>query len=143
MKKTLFLASFVFAVLTANAQNKNSLLQGDFWKQKPTVDAVKAEIAKGANPAESDARHFDPTAMAINSDAPMETIKFLLDQAGNPVTKATHHSRTYLHWASAKGNVALVEELLKRGSDPEKNDSYGTPSLPYAASAGQANTAIY
>ncbi|RZJ82009.1 MAG: ankyrin repeat domain-containing protein [Flavobacterium sp.] len=143
MKKTLFLASFVFAVFAANAQNKNSLLQGDFWKQKPTVEAVKAEIAKGANPAESDARHFDPTAMAINSDAPIETIKFLLDQAGNPVTKATHHSRTYLHWASAKGNVALVEELLKRGSDPEKNDSYGTPSLPYAASAGQANTAIY
>lgn len=143
MKKTLFLASFVFAVITANAQQKNSLLQGDFWKQKPSVEAVKAEMAKGANPAESDARHFDPTAMAINADAPMETIKFLLDQAGNPVTKATHHSRTYLHWASAKGNVALVDELLKRGSDPEKNDSYGTPSLPYAAAAGQANTAVY
>lgn len=143
MKKILVVASFAFAAFTANAQNKNTLLQGDFWRQKPTVDAVKAEIAKGGNPSESDARHFDPTAMAINADAPMETIKFLLDQPGNPVTKATHHSRTYLHWASAKGNVALVEELLKRGSDPEKNDSYGTPSLPYAASAGQANTAIY
>lgn len=143
MKKILVAASLVFAVFTANAQNKNSLLQGDFWKQKPSVDAVKAEIAKGSNPSESDARHFDPTAMAINSDAPIETIKFLLDQPGNPVTKATHHSRTYLHWAAAKGNLELVQELLKRGSDFEKGDSYGTPVVPYAASAGQANTAVY
>lgn len=143
MKKVVLFASLVFALSSANAQNRNSLLQSDFWKQKPNVDAVKAEIAKGNNPAESDQRHFDPTAMAINAEAPIETIKFLLDQEGNPVTKATHHSRTYLHWAAAKGNIELVNELLKRGSDAEKGDSYGTPVVAYAASTGQANTALY
>jgi ankyrin repeat protein len=143
MKKIALIASFVFALGSANAQNRNTLLQGDFWKQKPSVDAVKAEIAKGSNPAESDQRAFDATSMAINADAPLETIKFLLDQPGNPVTKGTHHSRTYLHWASARGNVDLVNELLKRGSDKEKADSYGTPVVAYAASTGQANTALY
>ena len=143
MKKVVLIASFVFAVVSANAQNRNSLLQSDFWKQKPTVEAVKAEISKGNNPAESDQRHFDPTSMAINADAPLETIKFLLDQEGNPVTKGTHHSRTYLHWAASKGNIELVSELLKRGSDAEKGDSYGTPVVAYAASTGQANTALY
>jgi len=143
MKKVALIASFVFAIGSANAQYKNSLLQGDFWKQKPSVKAVKAEIAKGNNSSASDQRHFDPTSMAINNDAPLETIKFLLDQEGNPVTKGTHHSRTYLHWAAAKGNVELVNELLKRGADAEKGDSYGTPVLAYAASTGQANTALY
>lgn len=143
MKKVVLIASFVFAVCSANAQNRNTLLQADFWKQKPNVEAVKAEIAKGSNPSESDQRAFDATAMAINADAPVETVKFLLDQPGNPVTKGTHHSRTYLHWAAAKGNVELVNELLKRGADANKNDSYGTPVAAYAASTGQANTAIY
>ncbi len=143
MKKVALLASFVFALSSANAQNRNTLLQADFWKQKPNVEAVKAEIAKGSSPSESDQRLFDATAMAINADAPVETIKFLLDQEGNPVTKGTHHSRTYLHWAAAKGNVELVKELLSRGSNAEKGDSYGTPSVAYAASTGQANTAIY
>jgi len=143
MKKVALIASFVFAFSAANAQNRNTLLQADFWRQKPNVEAVKAEIAKGSNPAESDQRAFDATAMAINADAPLETVKFLLDQPGNPVTKGTHHSRTYLHWAAAKGNVELVNELLKRGADKDKADSYGTPVVAYAASTGQANTALY
>lgn len=143
MKKAIFIASFVFALCSAKAQNRNTLLQGDFWKQKPNVEAIKAEIAKGSNPAESDQRAFDATSMAINADAPVEAIKFLLNQEGNPVTKGTHHSRTYLHWAVAKGNVDVVNELIARGSDIEKNDSYGTPPVAYAASGGQSNTAIY
>lgn len=143
MKKLVFLASFVVTTVSVNAQNRNTLLQSDFWRQKPTVEVVKAEIAKGNNPAELDGRSMDPTSLAINADAPFETIKFLLEQEGNPVTKGTHHSRTYLHWAAAKGNIELVKDLLSRKSDPEKGDSYGTPVVAYAASTGQANTAVY
>jgi len=143
MKKIILVASFVLALSWAKAQNRNTLLQSDFWRQKPSLETVKAEIAKGNSPSEQDPRLFDATTFAINADVPVETIKFLLDQEGNPVTKGTHHSRTYLHWAAAKGNVELVKELLSRGSNPEKGDSYGTPVVAYAASAGQANPAVY
>lgn len=143
MKKAVFIASLAFIFCTAQAQQKNTLLQSDFWKQKPNVEAVKAEIAKGSDPAEQDARSFDATSFAINAEAPLETIKFLLSQKGNGLDKGTHHSRIYLHWAAGRGNIELINYLIANGSEIEKNDSYGNPPIVYAASVGQANPAVY
>ena len=71
--------------------------------------------------------------MAINNDAPAATIKFLLEQPGNEVNKSTHDNRIYLHWAANKGNVAIVEYLIAKGSDINLEDSKGETPITFAA----------
>ena len=143
MKKVIFAATLVLGLGSVKAQNKNTLLQADFWKQNPTVEAVKAEIAKGNNPAALDPRAFDATTMAINNNAPTETIKFLVEQPGNGVGKITHDSRIYLHWAALRGNAELVEYLIAKGSDIQTPDSHGSEPIVFAVSGGQKNVAVY
>ncbi len=142
MKKVLLVASLCFA-LAAKAQNKNTLLQSDFWKQSPSVEVVKAEIAKGNDPAQLDARAFDAATFAINNNAPTETIKFLVEQPGNGVSKVTHDSRIYLHWAALRGNAELVQYLISKGADMQVQDSHGSEPIVFAVSGGQKNVAVY
>ncbi len=143
MKKIIFIAGLVVAFTSLKAQQQNTLLSADFWKQKPTVEAVKAEIVKGANPAELNSRSFDPTTLAINSSAPNETIKFLLTQKGNPVDKITHDSRIYLHWAAMRGNTEIVQHLIAKGSPIDVQDSKESEPLVFAVSAGQGNAELF
>lgn len=143
MKKNLF-ASFAFAAtLFVSAQQKNTLLEQSFWKTSPSVETVQAEIAKGNNPAEANVNAFDVTTLAINNDAPFATIKFLVEQPGNSITKLTHDNRIYLHWAAYRGNTELVQYLITKGSDVNFEDSHGTAPADFAASNGQANPAMY
>jgi len=143
MRKNIFIVFTLATALFANAQQKNTLLDQSFWKTTPDVTAVQAEIAKGSNPSESNDRAFDPVVMAINNDAPNATIKFLLEQPGNPVTKSTHDNRRYLHWAANKGNIEIVNYLISKGADINYEDSLGTSALALTASSGQKNTAVY
>ncbi len=143
MKKQLFISFALVTSLFASAQQKNNLLEQSFWKTSPDVAAVQAEIAKGNNPSESNSRSFDAVVMAINSDAPTATIKFLLDQPGNPVTKPTHDNRVYLHWAAGKGNLEIVEYLIAKGSDVNLEDSHSSFPITAAAGNGVKNTAVY
>ncbi|RXM45024.1 ankyrin repeat domain-containing protein [Flavobacterium sp. YO64] len=143
MKKNLFISLALTAVLFVNAQQKNTLLEQSFWKNSPDVTVVKAEIAKGSNPAEANANAFDVTTLAINNDAPIATIKFLLDQSGNPINKMTHDNRIYLHWAAYRGNTELVQYLIAKGSDVNYEDSHGTTPVDFAASNGQSDPALY
>lgn len=142
--KNIFLITFTLAtVLAVSAQQKNILLEQSFWKTNPDLVTVQAEVAKGNNPSESNDRAFDAVVMAINNDAPNASIKFLLDQPGNPVTKSTHDNRRYLHWAANKGNIEIVNYLISKGADINYEDSLGTTALALAASGGQKNTAVY
>lgn len=142
--KKIFFVSFAFAAtLFVSAQQKNTLLEQSFWKNSPNVETVKAEIAKGNNPAEANINAFDVTTLAINNDAPIATIKFLLDQPGNSITKLTHDNRIYLHWAAYRGNTELVEYLISKGSDVNFEDSHGTAPADFAASNGQSTPAMY
>jgi len=130
--------------LFANAQtSSNTLLSGDFWKNKPDLASVKAEVAKGNSPSQANAGSFDPVTMAINSRAANDVIRYLIDQEGNSVTKKTHHSRSYLHWAASGGNLEIVQYLIEKGADVHYADSYGTPVAAYAASTGNNNTAVF
>ncbi|MEN2412347.1 ankyrin repeat domain-containing protein [Flavobacterium mesophilum] len=143
MKKNFFLSLALTTALFASAQQKNTLLDASFWKTAPDVNTVKAEIEKGNNPAEANANAFDVTTLAINNDAPLASIKFLLDQPGNPVSKSTHDNRIYLHWAAYRGNTELVQYLISKGSDINLEDSHGTTPLVFAATSGQFDPALY
>lgn len=142
MKKNIFISFALIATLFVSAQQKNILLEQSFWKNAPDVTAVKAEIAKGNNPAEANANAFDVVVMAINNDAPLASIKFLLDQPGNPLNKSTHDNRIYLHWAAYRGNTELVEYLIAKGSDVNFEDSHGTTPLVFAAGNGLLNQGV-
>lgn len=128
--------------LSAQAQ-KNVLLEQSFWQAKPDVSTVKAEVEKGNSPSQFNANSFDPVVLAINAQAPNETIKYLLSQPGNDVNKVTHDSRIYLHWAAFRGNTEIVEYLLGKGAKASVEDSHGTTPLNFAAGAGVADTHIY
>lgn len=140
--KKLLLALILFGTISAQAQ-KNILLDQSFWLTKPDVDMVKSKIEQGANASQLNQRSFDPVVMAINAEVPLETIKYLLSLPGNEVTKLTHDGRIYLHWAASRGNAALVEYLISKGSNLTMKDSHGTSPLTFAASGGQQNTRIY
>ncbi|WP_281240320.1 ankyrin repeat domain-containing protein [Flavobacterium praedii] len=142
--KNIFLISFsIFIVVFANAQQKNTLLEQSFWKTSPDVATVQTEIAKGNNPSALNDRSFDAVVMAINNDAPNATIKFLLEQPGNGVNKSTHDNRIYLHWASGKGNLEIIEYLIAKGSDLTLEDSHGALPITSAANNGVNTTAVY
>ncbi len=142
MKKNIFISFALAATLFVSAQQKNTMLEASFWKATPDVTTVKAEIAKGNNPSESNANAFDVVVIAINNDAPLASIKFLLDQPGNPVNKPTHDNRIYLHWAAYRGNTELVEYLISKGSDINFEDSHGTTPLVFAAGNGLLNSGV-
>lgn len=143
MKKNLFISIALVATLFSSAQKKNTLLEAAFWKTAPNIETLKAEIAKGNDPAQANANAFDVVVLAINNDAPNATIKFLLEKPGNPVNKSTHDNRIYLHWAAYKGNVEIVEHLITKGSDINLEDSHGATPADFAATSGQSNPALY
>lgn len=142
MKKNILLSFALAATLFVSAQQKNNLLEQSFWKTAPDVATVKAEIEKGNNPAGSNANAFDAVVIAINNDAPLASIKFLLDQPGNPLNKPTHDNRIYLHWAAYRGNTELVEYLISKGSDINFEDSHGTTPIAFAAGSGLLNSGV-
>lgn len=138
--------SLVITLLTAglvSAQKGNSLLDQGFWKKNPDVTAVKAEIEKGNDPSALNPSAFDPTTLAINNGAALDVVKFLLDQKGNDVNKITHDGRIYLHWAANKGNIELVDYLIKKGANINLEDTHDTTPLVFAANGGQNNVALF
>lgn len=143
MKKNLFVSFALAVTFLTTAQQKNTLLEQSFWKSSPDITAVKAEIAKGNNPSESTSNAFDAVVYAINADASAETIKFLIEQPGNSVSKPTHDNRIYLHWAASKGNLEILNYLIAKGSDINLEDSHGATPITSAINSGQKNTAIY
>ncbi|AUD07369.1 ankyrin repeat domain-containing protein [Spirosoma pollinicola] len=140
--KPLLIALLVGISISAQAQ-KNVLLEQSFWQSKPDVGQVKAEVEKGNNPSQLNPMSFDPVVMAINAQAPNETISYLLSQPGNDVNKVTHDSRTYLHWAANRGNVEIMKALFAKGAKASVEDSHGMTPLNFAAAGGQANTNVY
>lgn len=140
--KKIFFSALLLSSLYSFAQ-QNTLLSQDFWKKSPNVETVKTEIAKGNKAEELNPMAFDPVVLAINNNASFETIKFLIEQPGNGVHKATHDGRNYLHWAASRGNAELVNYLINKGSDLHLGDSHGYTPIAFAAVNGQTNKAVY
>ena len=66
-----------------------------------------------------------------------------MSQKGNDVNKLTHDGRTYIFWAAYRGNIEMMEYLLKKGAKTNVFDDKGYSPLNFAASVGQANTKVY
>ncbi|MGY3054916.1 ankyrin repeat protein [Pedobacter sp. UYEF25] len=143
MKKFLLLMSCCVGLMLHVSAQTNILLQQTFWQEHPSIDQVKAEIVKGADPTALNDRSFDPVVFAINSNAATDLIIYLLDKPGNSTLKLTHDGRTYLHWASVRGNTDVVALLLKKGADLHLKDSHGMSAFNFAASSGQQETKVY
>ncbi len=143
MMKNMVLIGLVLSAVYVKAQPTNSLMSADFWKTKPDVIAVQAEIANGNSPSQPNAASFDPVTTAIMNRASNDVIRFLIEQEGNSVDKKTHHSRSYLHWASSAGNLEIVDYLIAKGADVHYQDSHGYPIAAYAASTGNTHTGVY
>jgi ankyrin repeat protein len=140
--KKIFLPALLFAGLMAMAQQKNTLLEQGFWKGSPDVAAVKAEIEKGSNSSASNPMNMDAPTLAILGGASVDVVKFLVEQPGNSISKITHEGRTYLHWASMKGNSEIVAYLLSKGSDLTIEEEHGlTPA--YLAAGNGGNVAMF
>lgn len=129
---------------TITAQTSNTLLSADFWKKNPDIATVRAEIQKGNDPTQLDANAFDPVVLAINNSASNAVVLFLMAQKGNDGTgKITHDGRTYLHWAAYKGNLEIVNHLIKKGYDVNFQDEYGATPLAFSAANGLSNASVY
>ena len=139
--KRIFIIALLLSSYFSNAQN--TMLNADFWKKSPDVTAVKSEIANGNSPSEANRGNHDVVSIAINNNAPFETIVFLIDQEGNSVDKTTHDGRLYIHWAASRGNVELVDYLISKGSDFNRTDDKGATPLAFAASNGQVDKEVY
>lgn len=141
--KRIIVTALLLASFFTYAQQKNTLLDGKYWKEKPSLELVKSEITKGNDPAAANGGNHDVVSMAINNDASLEVIKYLMDQPGNSVDKTTHDGRLYIHWAASKGNVALVKYLIEKGSAVNRTDDKGATPLAFAAGNGQQSTEIF
>lgn len=132
------------SVLAQVAQKApNPLLSAAFWQGKPSLEAVKAEVAKGADPSELNGAAYDPVALAINNNAANEVVLYLLEHENNRVDKITHDGRTYIFWAANRGNVALMNHFMEKGAKLDVLDSHGYSVFNFAAATGQQNTAVY
>lgn len=125
------------------SQQKNQLLDKNFWKKNPSLNKVQEAVNQGNNPSELDASLYDPTSLAILQNASEEVILFLLEQKGNYIDKITHDGRTYLHWAAIKGNEKLANTLINKGFNIHFPDDRGMSPLVYAAFNGQTKPQLY
>ncbi len=141
MRKIALLLITLFS-LSAYGQ-KNTLVDPTFWRNNPSIDQIKAEIAKGNSPSEAGPFSADATVYAINAQMPMETIQFMLSQPGNDVNKKVSNGRTYIYSAASRGNIELIEYLIGRGAKTDLKDNFGYTVLTYTAAFGQTNTKVY
>ena len=123
-------------------QSKNPFLDGEYWKSKPSIADIDANIAEGYSITEANSGGFDPTTYAIFGGNPVSTIDYLIKK-GNDVNKRTHDARTYIFWAASRGDVAVVKYLIEQGAKLDVEDSHGYSVSSFAAAGGQQDAAIF
>ncbi|MEM9528797.1 MAG: ankyrin repeat domain-containing protein, partial [Bacteroidota bacterium] len=143
MRRFFLILLAVLISLSAQTQDENIFHDRSFWKAKPSVELIKQKIAEGHDPCQRNEFAFDAVSYGIIDSAPLESIAYLLGLEGNPVTKPTHGSITYLLWAAYKGNLPLMDLLLEKGSDIHMATSRGTNILAMAAIGGVEDLSVY
>ena len=102
------------------------------------IDAprVRAALARGADPSETDPDGTTPLHWAVHSDAP--TVVELLLEAGADVEAANRYGVRPLMLACTNGNAQIAEILLDAGADANTTGSEGETVLMIAARTGSA-----
>lgn len=122
---------------------ENLFLSRDYWKRNQSIENIKKDISEGNNPSELNRYAFDGVVYAILENANDDVIKYLLTIEGNSIEKKTHDSRTYIFWASYKGNINIMKHLLEKGAETDLRDSHGNTPVTFAATTGQKNIEVY
>lgn len=138
--KKLLIGALLLVAINANAQ-ESELMSKEFWQENPDLTKVKTEQAKGFDFKDVHGS-ADPIFLSINSDAPVATIKYLIDQPGVDFTHTTVEGRIYLHIAAQKGNAEITDYLIQKGSDINFLDANGHTALTFAAFNGHLTTAV-
>ena len=137
MKNLFLITAILFALNIGSAYAQtDALLEVKFWESHPDLASVKAEVEKGFD-FKSIKGTQDPVVLAIRNDAPVATIKYLLDQPGIDLSHLVYEGRTYLHLAAYGGNAQAVDVLLDRRLDMYSLDSNGHTALTYAGFQGK------
>ena len=137
----LFLTTLFTA--TVYGQSTNVFLDRSYWKEKPSIEQVKADIKAGNDPAEFDNHKFDAVTWAIIEDVSDDVVWFLLEQEGNDVNKRSHDGRTPIFWAAYRGNLNFIKTLIKKGAKTDLIDSHGYSLVNFSATTGQVDTDLY
>tara|TARA_B100000780_G_scaffold270989_1_gene231411 strand:- start:3654 stop:5165 length:1512 start_codon:yes stop_codon:yes gene_type:complete len=145
MRKFILVVVVVLHVVSVKAQYKvdNILLDRDYWKTSPSQAELEQKIAEGHDPVTPNKYAFDPICYAILENAALPAIEYLLSLEGNEVDKHTHDGRNYLMWAAYKGNTALMDVLIVKGSDTDIVDEHGYNLMTFAAVGGQKDSQVY
>lgn len=140
MKKHITILGLLFVSLI---QSQNKFLDYDFWKKNPTIETIEALIAKGNSVTEKNTRAMDGITYAILGNTDAKTIKHLIEKQKIDVNTITHDERTYIFWAGYKGNLELVEFLLKKGAKTDVRDDKGNSITQFTTRGGVSDTKIY
>ena len=140
MRFILLVVALSFSCLT---QASNPLMQRDYWKSKPDLKQVKAEINRGHDGTSLNQHGFDALTWAILENANFEVLDYLIQLEGNTVDKLTHDGRTYLFWAVYKNNLKFSEQLIKMGAQVNLVDDTGHTPVTFAAVGGAINPSLY
>lgn len=133
----------VATFFNGNAQSSNVFLERSYWKAKPGIEKVRADIKAGNNASEFNAYKFDAVTWAIIEGASNETVWLLLQQEGNDVNKRSHDGRTAVFWAAYRGNVELMKQLIDQGAKTDLIDDHGYSLVSFAATTGQVDKSLY
>ncbi|MFD2822647.1 ankyrin repeat domain-containing protein [Lacinutrix iliipiscaria] len=137
------LVLIVLALSFQGFAQDNVFLKRDFWTANPTIKDIEAKINEGHNIAQANSNNFDAVVYALLQNVDHKTIQYIQSKKGNEVNKLTHDGRTYIFWAAYKGNIEMMEYLLKNGAKTDLTDDKGNTILNFAASTGQQNTKVY
>ena len=143
MKKKIYIFLFLINSFLTLSQNKNIFHDRSYWTKNPSIEQIEADIKAGNKIDELDKFDFDAVSWAIIEKTDNKTIYHLLKKQGNEVNKLTHDGRTYIFWAAYKGNIELMNFLIKKGAKTDIIDSHGYSLVNFCAVTGQINTEIY
>lgn len=146
MKKilsTLLLSAIVGCFSIGQNASTNVFLNRSYWTSNPSVTQISADIAQGNSPSAFNQHKFDAVTWAILEDTDTKTVAFLLSLQGNDVNKRAHDGRTPIFWAAYRGNIELMQSLIKKGAKTDLLDDYGNSVVNFAANTGITDPAIY
>lgn len=142
MKFLYSLLLLIFVNLSLVAQ-ENIFLNRGYWKAKPTLDMIKADIEKGNDATAFNSYKFDATVYALLEKADLSIIKYLVSIPENGLDKITHDGRNYLLWAGYSGDLEVIKYLIHQGSDLHHVDEHGYGLVTFTALGGNSNPEIY